>query len=165
MKSVFLLVVICCVSMWASTANAGEAVSSKTFVIKNEFPEDFDAWFEKHRVGILKAANCEIMKPEGDRKYRVKTKTPIGAWHYLIRESVEANKSQATVKQSLVDGLETRISRYLVTILVRPAKDKTSITMKIDMKVDSRIVPSIILRQVQGRSIAGVQKYLDDIYK
>ena len=140
---------------------AGEATSEQTFEISLPFAStDIPEWYESHRVGILKAANCEITKPLKESRYAVKTKTPLGDWKYIVGETLEADDSQIKIQYTLAHKMRTDLLKHIVTITIGGAEKGCSVTIKIDQNVDSRLVPAIALRRSQEQSISNVMEYL-----
>lgn len=145
----------------ASPSTAGEATSEQTFDIEKPFiTSEILDWYETRRVGILKAANCEITKPLKKSHYRVKSKTPLGNWNYIVRETIHRDQTRVRIEYTLADKLRTNLVNNVVTITILRAESGCSVTMKMVQKVNSRLAPSSAIRRSQHRSIEQVKEYL-----
>ena len=160
MKNWIALAALATVTIFQSPAFAGGGAAEKTFQIKLPYNMRVQ-WYETHRVSIYREANCEIVRNLGNHRFQVKTKTPIGTWEYVVKETITSSPTEFLVKITLEDKLKTRLSKLQVSIGISPTQVGSQVAMQMEMLAKSRLVPSAAVRRILGKSVSAVQDYLD----
>ena len=154
-----ILFAICFPSVVAAGEATTEATSNHTYATI------IASWFQTNRADILKAANMEIIEPAGTDRYKVRTKTALGEWIYVMEETIETEGALVKIQYVLADRLKTYFSRNIIAISVGPTADGCVVDIKLDQRVERRIVMSTVLRKYQKESMASVKAYLDEHLK
>lgn len=149
-----ILLMLC----FCPVASAGEAQSASTS--HHTYGTIVAAWYKDHRAAILTAANMKIQSTLEDDRYCVQSKTPLGNWSYVMKETIEVDGADVRIKYRLSNKLETSFSRNSVTITIAPTSDGCDVKMSMDQRVDKLLVLSRILKRSQQESINAVTAYL-----
>ena len=147
--------------LFAASAAAGEATSKGSALLEAPY-SGAAAWYQTHRPNLFKAANAEIIESKEDGRCVLLTKTPLGPCKYLVQETAEIGDAKTVYRVKFLQSVEGDVADQTMTVTLSDQNGSIHVALSLYVKVDNRLAPSFVVKQVTERSIRQSLKYLKE---
>jgi len=119
-----------------------------------------EEWYEPIRTELMAAGNCKIIEENTDSQFTASTRTPLGLETYVMDVEMEREAGKTIYTYTMKESLQGQLANQKIRLTFTETANGTEVTVEMYTKVDSKLAPSFIVKQVVQSCLDGIESFI-----